>query len=98
MEVLQMWNETERRIRYKWDPHTDTGYQLRYDALAAAKGGHRCWRVEDWTCHTVTSQWQCESLDEALGVLNGLFCIDPELERRRLRDWPQGGAESRAAA
>jgi hypothetical protein len=84
-----MFNETDKPIRYKWDPRTATGFQLRFDAEAAAKGGHRCWRVEDWTCHTVTNQWQCESLDEALGVLNGLFAIDLEQERLRLESWPR---------
>jgi hypothetical protein len=53
--------------------------------------------VEDWTCRTVTNEWQCESLDEALGVLGRLFSIDVEQERRRLGAWPQV-AEQRAAA
>jgi hypothetical protein len=89
-----MFDETENRIRYKWDPHTSTGYQLRYNAQAAANGGHCCYRVEDWTCHTVTNQWQCESLDEALDVLSRFFAIDVEQERSRLGAWPR--AEVRA--
>jgi hypothetical protein len=92
-----MLNETENQIRYKWDDYTRSGYQLRYDAEAASKGGHFCYHVEDWTYHTVTNEWQCQTLDEALGVLNHLFAIDVELERRRLGAWPQP-TELRVAA
>jgi hypothetical protein len=88
-------NQSDNQIRYKWDPETCTGFQLRFDAEGAAKGGHCCYRVEDWTYHTVTNQWQCETLDEALGVLSGLFAIDPEQERKRLRALP--GQWARAA-
>lgn len=91
-----MLSQDDNQIRYKWDPKTSTGFQLRFDAEAAAKGGHYCYHVEDWTCRTVTNEWQCESLDEALRVLSRLFSIDVELERRRLSVW--SGAELRAAA
>ncbi len=92
-----MLNQTENQIRYKWDDHTRTGYQLRYDAEAASKGGHFCYHVEDWTYHTVTNEWQCQTLDEALSVLNHLFAIDVEQERRRLGSWPHA-VELRVAA
>jgi hypothetical protein len=92
-----MLSQDDNQIRYKWDPRTSTGFQLRYDAEAAAKGGHYCYHVEDWTCRTVTNEWQCQSLDEALGVLGCLFSIDLEQERRRLAAWPQG-LQLRAAA
>jgi hypothetical protein len=92
-----MLSQKDNQIRYKWDPKTSTGFQLRFDAEAAAQGGHYCYHVEDWTCRTVTNEWQCQSLDEALGVLSRLFTIDVEQERRRLGAWPQG-AELRAAA
>lgn len=84
-----MLNQDDNQIRYKWDPKTSTGFQLRFDAQAAGQGWHYCYRVEDWNCRTVTSDWQCESLDEALGVLSRLFTIDVEQERRRLGAWVQ---------
>lgn len=92
-----MLSQDDNQIRYKWDPKTSTGFQLRFDAEAASKGGHYCYHVEDWTCRTVTNEWQCQSLDEALSVLGRLFSIDVEQERRRLGAWPQA-AELRAAA
>jgi hypothetical protein len=92
-----MLNQRDNQIRYKWDPKTSTGFQLRFDAEAAANGGHYCYHVEDWTCRTVTNEWQCQTLDEALGVLNRLFTIDVEQERRRLGVWPQA-VELQAAA
>lgn len=82
-----MLSEPENPIRYKWDPKTATGFQLRYDAQGAAKGGHFCYHVEDWTYHTVTNDWQCETLDEALDVLSRFFSIDLEAERNRLASW-----------
>jgi len=91
-----MLHETENPIRYKWDPESSTGFQLRYDAEGAAKGGHFCYHVEDWTCHSVTTQWQCETLDEALGVLSRFFTIDLDEERARLAQW--SGQSFRAAA
>jgi hypothetical protein len=78
-----MLTHTESARRYKWDDHTQTGYQLRHDAEAEAKGSHFSWHVEDWTCHTVTNEWQCSSLDEALAVLGRLFDLDAAEERRR---------------
>jgi hypothetical protein len=83
-----MLRQDDNQIRYKWDPKTSTGFQLRFDPEAAAQGGHYCYHVEDWTCRTVTNEWQCESLDEALRVLSRLFTIDVEQERRRLGAWP----------
>ncbi len=82
-----MFDESENSIRYKWDPQTCTGFKLRYDAAYAAKGGHLCFRVEDWNWHTVTTEWPCESLDEALGVLGRFFDIDHGEERARLAAW-----------
>lgn len=79
--------ESDTTIRYKWNPRTQTGYQLRFDAEGAAKGAHYCYHVEDWNCHTVTDEWPCEDLDEALGVLNHLFSIDVARERERLSAW-----------
>lgn len=86
-----------RSRRYKWDNHTQTGYQLRYDAESAAKGGHFCWHVEDWTCHTVTNEWQCRNLDDALAVLGRLFDLDVADERVRLSDWEQTAPFAAAA-
>lgn len=74
-------------IRYKWDPETCTGYQLRFDAEGAAHGGQFPIHVEDWNCRTVTYEWPCHDLDEALDVLNRLFSLDIEEERARLKAW-----------
>lgn len=82
-----MFDHNQNAIHYKWDPKTRTGFKLRFDAEGAAKGGHRCYHVEDWTFHTVTNDWPCEDLDEALDVLNHFFTLDPTLERQRLSHW-----------
>ncbi|EXJ15134.1 hypothetical protein [Imhoffiella purpurea] len=82
-----MFDATENAIRYKWDPRTWTGFKLRFDAEGAAKGGHCCFHVEDWNCRTVTSEWPCEDLDEALEVLNHFFTLDCKKERERLNSW-----------
>ncbi len=82
-----MFDTTHNTIRYKWDSQTDTGYQLRFDAESAAKGGHCCFHVEDWTCRTVINEWPCQNLDEALDVLNHFFSVDINDERKRLSAW-----------
>lgn len=82
-----MLSETENPIRYKWDPKTSTGFQLRYDAQCAANGVDCCYLVEDWTCHSMINQWQCETLDEALDVLSSFFTMDLDAERARLTGW-----------
>ncbi|EGV30134.1 hypothetical protein ThidrDRAFT_2884 [Thiorhodococcus drewsii AZ1] len=82
-----MFDATENAIRYKWDPRTSTGFKLRFDAEGAAKGGHCCFHVEDWNCRTVTNEWPCEDLDEALEVLNHFFTLDFNQERERLSSW-----------
>ncbi|ADC63404.1 hypothetical protein [Allochromatium vinosum] len=91
-----MFESNQNTIRYKWDPETSTGYQLRFDAEGAAKGGHYCFHVEDWNCRTVTSEWPCQDLTEALEVLNHFFTVDVQQERERLSAWLP--AEYRAAA
>jgi hypothetical protein len=85
-----MLTQSDSARRYKWDDHTQTGYQLRHDAEAEAKGSHFCWHVEDWTYHTVTNEWQCRSLDEALEVLGRLFDLDTAEERRRVLGMDHG--------
>ncbi|MCG6898245.1 MAG: hypothetical protein LJE61_04240 [Thiocapsa sp.] len=82
-----MFNQTEKTIYYKWDPKTYTGFKLRYDAESAAMGGHCCFHVEDWTFRSMTGEWPCEDLDEALEVLSHFFAIDVAQERQRLSDW-----------
>jgi len=82
-----MFDATENAIRYKWDPRTSTGFKLRFDAEGAAKGCHCCFHVEDWNCRTVTNEWPCEDLDEALEVLNHFFTLDFNQERERLSSW-----------
>jgi hypothetical protein len=82
-----MFDQSENTIRYKWDPDTYTGFKLRYDAEGAAKGGHCCFHVEDWTFRALNNEWPCEDLDEALEVLNHFFAIDVAQERERLRAW-----------
>jgi hypothetical protein len=82
-----MFEKTENTILYKWDPRTYTGFKLRYDAEGAAKGGHCCFHVEDWTFRSITNEWPCEDLEEALEVLNHFFAIDVVQERERLASW-----------
>lgn len=82
-----MFDESENAIRYKWDPQTCTGFKLRFDAEGAAKGGHLCFHVEDWNWHTVTTEWSCRSLDEALVVLGRFFDIDRNKELQRIQAW-----------
>lgn len=84
-----MLNQTQNVICYKWDDRTRTGYRLRYDIETAMKGGHYCYHVEDWTYHTVTNEWQCQTLEDAVKVLNHLFDIDVEQELGRLGAWPK---------
>ena len=95
-EGQDMFESHQNTIRYKWDPETSTGYQLRFDAEGAAKGGHYCFHVEDWNCRTVTNEWPCQDLTEALEVLNHFFTVDVQQERERLSAWLP--AEYRAAA
>ena len=95
-EGQDMFEFNQNTIRYKWDPETSTGYQLRFDAEGAAKGGHYCFHVEDWNCRTVTNEWPCQDLTEALEVLNHFFTVDVQQERERLSAWLP--AEYRAAA
>lgn len=82
-----MFDEDERAIRYKWDPKTDTGYRLRLEGATREPAVQRPYHVEDWTHHVVTNEWDCQSLDEALRVLDGLFEIDVKQERTRLQSW-----------
>jgi hypothetical protein len=77
--------EKDNVIRYKWDPKTETGYRLRFDASTARLGGRRCYHVEDWTHHVVMDDWGCKSLDEALGILRDFIDIDVGQERHRLQ-------------
>jgi hypothetical protein len=95
-EGQDMFESNQNTIRYKWDPETSTGYQLRFDAEGASKGGHYCFHVEDWNCRTVTNEWPCQDLTEALEVLNHFFTVDVQQERERLSAWLP--AEYRAAA
>ena len=82
--------DNDRIIRYKWDSHTETGYRLRYDSQRARHGGFRCYRVEEWVQHCMIDEWGFNSLDEALGVLNGFFDIDVGSELNRIEDrFPQ---------
>jgi hypothetical protein len=92
MSESEMFDETENVIRYKWNPRRGTGYRLRYDAQTASRGGHRCFRVEDWDNHFVIDEWGCESLDEALGVLRDFLDIDVGQERHRLEARFDAGA------
>ncbi|MBK1646388.1 hypothetical protein CKO25_17400 [Thiocapsa imhoffii] len=82
-----MFDQTDHAIHYKWDPQTFTGFKLRFDAEGAARGGHCCFHVEDWTCHSITNEWPCEDLEEALAVLSHFFTIDVAQERERLQAW-----------
>jgi hypothetical protein len=82
-----MFEQIENTIRYKWDPSTYTGFKLRFDADGAAKGGHYCFHVEDWTFRSMTNEWPCQDLDEALEVLGHFFDIDIAQERERLLAW-----------
>lgn len=91
-----MIDNSDTRIRYKWDPQTHTGFTLRFDAESAAKGGHCCFHVEDWACRTVINEWPCADLDEALDVLSHFFNVDIGQERERLSAWLPDGY--RAAA
>ena len=82
-----MYDEQDKAIRYKWNPATETGFRLRYDAR---RRGHGCYHVEDWANHFVMSEWGCDSLDEALEVLKDFFDIDVGQERHRLEvSWMQ---------
>jgi hypothetical protein len=81
-----MIDEQDRVIRYKWNPSTETGYRLRFDAHRAQHGGLRCYRVEEWTQHCVVDEWGFDSLDEALSVLNGFFDIDVGSELNRIQN------------
>lgn len=80
-----MFDEQENVIRYKWNPKTETGYRLRFDAPSAQRVGSRCYQVEDWTHHVVMDKWGCSSIDEALGILRDFIDIDVSQERRRLQ-------------
>jgi hypothetical protein len=86
----KMFDETENVIRYKWNSGKGRGYRLRFDAQSASRGGHQCYRVEDWDNHFVINEWGCESLDEALRVLRGFLDIDVGQERHRLAARFQG--------
>ncbi|WP_242464380.1 hypothetical protein [Thiococcus pfennigii] len=79
----EMFDQREQTIRYKWDAATGTGYQLRVERPWS---GNR-YRVEDWTNHVMTDEWECLSLEEALRVLDGLFELDLTQERHRLAAW-----------
>ncbi len=80
-----MANAADRIIRYKWDPRTETGYRLRYDAERAERGGFRCYRVEEWGQHRVLEEWGCKNLSEALGILQDFFDIDVKTEQARIQ-------------
>ncbi|AGA90359.1 hypothetical protein Thimo_1579 [Thioflavicoccus mobilis 8321] len=82
-----MIDEQDNAIRYKWDPTTGTGYQLRCEPINAAPSTKNRYHVEDWMNHVVTNEWDCHTLDEALKVLQGLFEIDVAKERHRLQIW-----------
>jgi hypothetical protein len=82
-----MLPQAENTIRYKWDPLTSTGFQLRFDAEGAARGTHCCFHVEDWNFRSIINEWPCEDLDEALAVLGHFFAIDADQERERLSAW-----------
>ncbi|MCU0834385.1 MAG: hypothetical protein MUC77_08110 [Chromatiaceae bacterium] len=80
-----MFYEQDNVIRYKWNPKTGSGFRLRFDAQCAQRGGHGCFRVEDWSNHCVVDEWGCSSLDEALGVLRHFFELDVYQESNRLQ-------------
>lgn len=79
-----MFDEDKNAIRYKWDPRTGTGYRLRFESINGSRSGHHRYHVEDWNHHVVANEWDCQSLEEALRVLRGLFDIDVAKERNRL--------------
>jgi hypothetical protein len=82
-----MFSQQDKVINYKWDPASETGYRLRFDPQLAQLCGQAPFRVEDWAYHIVYNEWGCETLDQALGVLNDLFSLDPGEERRRIQEW-----------
>jgi hypothetical protein len=82
-----MLSHQDNVINYKWDPASETGYRLRFDARLAQVNGQMPFRVEDWTYHIVSNEWACETLEQALGVLNNLFSLDQGEERRRIQEW-----------
>lgn len=85
-----MSNILDKVIRYKWDPRTETGFQLRYDTRRAQHSGLRCYRIEEWTQHCVVDEWGFDSLGEALGVLPRFFHIDVANELNRIgENFPQ---------
>lgn len=86
-----MFDEKDNAIRYKWNPRTETGFRLRFDSQCARPGIDGYYYVEDWTNHLVVNDWGCDSLDEALGVLNHFLDIDVSQERHRIEGYfPQG--------
>jgi len=87
-----MFDETDKVIRYKWNPRTESGFRLRFDAQSPERVGHR-YHVEDWTNHVVMNDWGCDSLDEALGVLRHFFDIDVSQERNRIEGYFPLGAQ-----
>ena len=82
----QMNRQSDEIIRYKWNPRTETGYRLRFDAQRARNGGLHCYRVEDWAQHKVVEEWGCNRLEQALDVLHDFFDIDVGREMHRIED------------
>jgi len=73
-------------IRYKWDPETSSGYQLRYSSRIAHHGLRRRYHVEDWNHDLIVDDWGCDTLEDALKVLNRFFDIDINAERDLLQE------------
>ena len=81
-----MMRQENNSIRYKWDPVTRSGYQLRYNGRVARRGLHGCYFVEDWNHDLIVDDWGCDTLEDALKVLNRFFNIDINAERDLLQE------------
>lgn len=76
---------SQRNVEYKWDPQTSSGYRLRYDAKYPRRGLRRRYVVENWENQTIVEDWGCNTVEEAVGVLDSLFEVDRQVEIKAIK-------------
>ncbi len=76
-----MMRQENNAISYKWDPETGSGYRLRFNDGIAKRGLNGGYHVEDWNHDLIVDDWGCDTLEDALRVLNRFFDIDINAER-----------------
>jgi hypothetical protein len=76
---------TNNVVNYKWNPETCSGYRLRFDKAQPRSGLHRRYVVENWENLTIVDDWGCDTVEEAVRVLETLFEVNEQQEIESLR-------------